>query len=115
MQWFGQWPSFHDAEILELHLDRAGRSWIKVHAWNMTDKVSAEGHCVLDKHAVVTFLLEGLTELELEGFSSQNVISGLQVERVEHGFRLTLDPCYGLAGTFEAAKASVDLTPGKPG
>jgi hypothetical protein len=32
IQWFGQWPSFHDAEILELHLNRTGESWIKIHA-----------------------------------------------------------------------------------
>ena len=31
--WFGEWPSFHDAEILELHLDRENVSWVKVHVW----------------------------------------------------------------------------------
>ena len=113
-QWFGQWPSFHDAEILELHLDRTGRSWIKIHAWNMTDQVDEKDHYRLEKHAVVTFTLENVTGLQVDGFSSQNVIAGLEVERIAEGFRITLDPCYGLAGTLEAARVTVDVAPGKP-
>ena len=112
--WFGSWPSFHDAEILELHLHRTGRSWIKIHVWNMTDQIDGKGHYVLDKHAVVTFTLEGVTGLQVDGFSSQNVIAGLEVERLVRGFRITLHPCYGLAGTLEAAQVTVDVTPGKP-
>jgi hypothetical protein len=114
IQWFGQWPSFHDAEILELHLARAGRSWLKIHTWNMTDQVDESGHYRLEKHAVVTFTLEEVTGLQVDGFSSQNVIAGLEVERLAEGFRITLAPCYGLAGTLEAARVIVDVAPGKP-
>jgi hypothetical protein len=29
--WFGSWPSFHDAEVVSLLLDREGESVLKVH------------------------------------------------------------------------------------
>lgn len=112
--WFGKWPSFHDAEILEVHLDRKGLSRVKIHTWNTTDKVDGQGYYVMDKHAVVTFALEDISELELNGFSSQNVIGGLDVDRTNEGYRLSFHPCYGLTGTLEAKKVSVELKPGKP-
>ena len=29
--WFGYWPNFHDAEIINLHLNRTGSSSLRVH------------------------------------------------------------------------------------
>jgi hypothetical protein len=81
----------------------------------MTNQVDEEGYCVLDKHAIVTFKFEGLTELQVDGFSPQNVIAGLDVEHIAQGLRMTLAPCYGLAGTLEAKQITVDIVPGKPG
>lgn len=37
--WFGCWPSFHDAEIISLHLNRNGNSFLRVHTWEMTKEV----------------------------------------------------------------------------
>jgi hypothetical protein len=48
---------------------------------------------ILEKHAVVTFLFEGIEELELHDFSCQNVVSGLNIEREGKMFRMTLEPC----------------------
>src|ERR1700730_7458956 len=95
VRWFGNWPSFHDAEVLEINLRREGRSSLRLHAFRMTSKMDATGHFVLDQHAEVTFWLEGLSGLELGDFSNQNVISGLMVESVAAGFKLSLSPCYG--------------------
>lgn len=114
ISWFGDWPSFHDAEILELHLDRTGQSWIKIHTWNMTDQIDSSGYGISDKHAVVTFILEAITGVELTGFSRQNVIAGLDLEQEGNGFVLTLSPCYGLAGSLHAEKINVSVAPGKP-
>lgn len=100
ISWYGKWPSFHDAEILELHLQRTGRSWIKIYnVWN--------------KYGVVTFNMETVTDLELADFSQQNVIGGLELEESPKGIRLTMIPCYGLAGYFVAERMSVELSPGK--
>ncbi|WP_249406579.1 Imm50 family immunity protein [Rhizobium sp. CFBP 13726] len=77
LAWFGQPPTFHDAEIVSLSLNRSGVSELKVHGWIMTDEVDPRGYIVLDKHAVVTFKFTGIMDLQLDGFSSQNVIAGL--------------------------------------
>ena len=118
MKWFGQVPSFHDAEILDLHLKREGASTLKVHAWNMTSKVR-NGYFVLGKHAVVEFTFEGITDLELEEFNHQNAIDGLTLSRSWFDenlevFEVLLKPAYGLAGFIRAIELSVSHSPGKP-
>jgi len=112
--WFGRWPTFHDAEILSLRLNRHGASILLIHTWEMTSKIDEKGFYVLDKHVVVEFVLENIAELNLSGFSVQNVIFGLSLGKKEKGFLLDLDPCYGLAGTIEAKDVSIRLHPGKP-
>src|SRR5262249_56531494 len=102
VEWFGAWPSFHDAEILEVCLDRRGRSFIRIHTWRMTNEVDAGGHFVRDRHAVVTIWLEGIVGLSLSDFSSQNVIARLDIEVTPVGHRVRLAPCYGLAGEIQA-------------
>ena len=71
--------------------------YLRLHAWVMTDQVDARGYYVLDKHAVVTFFFESVTGLELSGFSGQNVINGLELEKAAASFLLNLDACYGVA------------------
>jgi len=112
--WFGSWPSFHDAEVVKLHLNRSGRSALAIHTWEMTKRVDSKGYYELEKHVVVEFILEGISALSLEGFSGQNVIFGLAIDKIETGFLLTLDPCYGLSGSIAAESVFIRLTPGKP-
>ena len=112
--WFGYWPDFHDAEIISLHLNRKGSSSLRVHTWEMTKEIDENGHYVLTKHIVVEFVFETVFALSLTGFSQQNVIFGLDIEKTSPGFRLTLDECYGLAGSIEAEGLSLRLTPGQP-
>ena len=111
VEWFGRWPSFHDAEVLELSLHRQGKSWLRVHTWRMTREVDPTGHFVLDRHAVVTFWFEDVLDLELADFSVQNVIFGLTCEPLEKGFRVSLSPCFGIAGHIDAEHLAVSLEP----
>jgi hypothetical protein len=114
IEWFGSWPSFHDAEILSISLNRTGTSCIRLHTWDLTGEVDAKGYYVLRNHAVVSFLLDDGGDLELAGFSHQNVISGLAVKRSQDGFELNLGPCYGLAGALIARSIRVEFEPGMP-
>lgn len=109
--WFGYWPSFHDAEILRLDLNPTGESTISIKTEEATNEVDAQGYYVLRKHVTVHFLLEGISGLELYGFSAQNVISGLEITRSHDGFCLQMGPCFGLAGTLIAVKLRVRIEP----
>src|SRR4051794_12581259 len=77
VRWFGQVPSFHDAEILSLHLRRRAESVLRLHGWINTGQVGQGGYFVLDRHAIVTFTLSEVMDLQLDNFSPQNVIGGL--------------------------------------
>jgi hypothetical protein len=80
----------------------------------MTDQVNEQGSFTCVKHVVVTFILEQVTNLHLDDFSSQNVISGLLLRHTDNGYELTLEPCYGLAGTITADRLEIELRPGIP-
>ena len=84
--WFGYWPSFHDAEIVSLTLNRSGVSKLQLYTYHMSAKTDAEGFFVLEKHVLVNFRMEEIVSLSLCDFSSQNVIFGLGLSRVEGGF-----------------------------
>lgn len=128
LAWFGKQPTFHDAEIISLSLNRTGASELKIHGWIMTDDVDPNGYIVLDKHAVVTFRLEGVMDLQLDGFSGQNVIAGLVLRyAIDRGrscyyampedprdVEIELIPCYGLDGFIRAKKVAISFNPGRP-
>lgn len=115
--WFGYWPSFHDAEIVSLHLNRTNPSALKIHFWHTTNEMDEAGSYVQTKHAVIEFLIDiSATDdcLELYGFSHQNVVNSLSIEKRETGYKLDIAQCFGLAGTIKADNISIRITPGKP-
>lgn len=59
--------------------------------------------------AVIIFPLEDIRDLELYQFSFQNGIADLWPDRAEHGFRLKVWPCYGIAGRLHAGKARIEF------
>jgi immunity protein 50 of polymorphic toxin system len=112
--WFGFWPSFHDGEVLSLHLDRAGPSQLRVHTWEGTPQVDSRGYGVLQKHVVVTFILENISDLELDGFSHQNVLAELTLTELPDGYELKLWPCYGISGEIKARSVRIEFAPSMP-
>jgi hypothetical protein len=117
LEWFnGRVPSFHDAEVLTLTLEREGEiGSLRIYTFEMTSETDANGYFVLRKHAVVSFQLAGITGLELTDFNHQNVIGGLSLSRTSTGgFRLELESCYGLFGVIEAQTVSIAVEPRTP-
>ena len=129
LDWFGCTPAFHDAEIISLSLNRNGISTLALHGWQMTDRLDEKKYFILEKHAVISFSMMGIFDLELAGFSRQNVIEGLDIRYgppspdgqqhytphvCENAYELTLEPCYGLAGVIRCTDLSVSFKPGKP-
>lgn len=117
LQWFaGRMPSFHDAEVLSLGLDRdAASAILRVHAFEMTSEVDARGYFICTRHVVVVFKLSWIGSMELDGFNQQNVLDGLKVSRTDDGeVRLDLEPVYGLGGFIQAREAEIEIEPGIP-
>ena len=113
--WFGYWPRFHDAEVMSLHLNRAATSFPTVHTWEMTDEVESQSYYISRKHAVVTFLIDGIEELNLTDFGSQNILFDLGVVKKDSGFELSLEASYGLSGTIRAKQIAIAISPVRPG
>jgi hypothetical protein len=112
--WFGYWPSFHNGEVLSLHLDRTGPSRLRVHTWEGTHQLDSRGYIVLQKHVVVTFILQDVSDSELDEFNHQNVLSDLTLTKDPNGYKLEFGPCFGLNGTITAASVRIELEPGMP-
>lgn len=85
---FGHWPSFHDAEIMWLRLDRRDGEGgagpvleFAVHCFEMTDQVAPSGHYVLGKHTLVHFRFREVSDLRIEEFNVSVTCSTCDVHR----------------------------------
>jgi hypothetical protein len=112
--WFGLWPSFHDAEILSLHLNQGSPSLIRIHTWNVSDKTDRHGHRIRQREGIVVFEFAAMRSLHMqaEDAAAQHVIQGLSVEETDKGYRLRLFPIHGLCGEIVAQQLAVRLEGG---
>jgi hypothetical protein len=46
ISWFGRFPSFHDAELTSISLDRSGGSRVTVHPFGTTAEIDEKGSFV---------------------------------------------------------------------
>lgn len=125
IDWFGGGPSFHDGVLERLEI-AAGGATLTISTFKMTDRVDASGHFILDRHAVVTLTLTGVTGLRLEG-DAGSIISELTVRRTETDpprdewpscagpaagdIEVAFDTSVGLFGTFFAKGLAFSLEP----
>jgi hypothetical protein len=131
-QIFGTWPSFHDAEVIELSVRRNGIGpkqgsefspvlTVMVHVWQTTPEVDAKGFFVLRNHTLATIRFHGVEEFKMEGFNHQNVIFGLDIgeEQGSQGasplFTVNFDPSFGIDASFKCSRIEiVDAIPYTP-
>ena len=117
---FGRWPSFHDAEIIELQLwrgdvnpDKEPVLTLKMHCFEITKEVNAEGYFVRRNHTLSTFKFHNVDDLKMQGFNHQNAIFGLSIDRLERSqapspyFTVELEPAYGIEASFTCLRVEV--------
>lgn len=117
---FGEWPSFHDAEVLRLELHRAGPRGpfldAAIHHWTLTDEVDSKGFLVTKLHTLTTFRFHDVDRVELSGFNRQNVLSNLVIEAMEpesdhgHQIRVHLESCFGVDARFVCRSCEIIST-----
>ena len=126
---FGYWPSFHDAEVLEINLWRGDveaerTSYVfpvltaKLHLWELTSEVNEKGQFVLRHHTIATLRFHDVGELYLAAFNHQNAIFGLAIVRKEREegpspvFAVEFEQSHGVKAEFICARVEVvDATP----
>jgi hypothetical protein len=121
---FGRWPSFHDAEVHELTLQRTQTDpntqvcestvlTAKLHLWLMTNEIDPKGYYILTKHTLATMKFYDVDDFKMEGFNQQNVIFGLRIEQKtrEDGstpyFAVDFDPSFGIDATFTCLRIEI--------
>ncbi len=115
LEWFGRVHRFHDAKLLEITFSSNGAGLLRIHAWNMTDEVDAKGYFVLDKHAIVTLTLGGVSAINCVDFDMvPGIIFDLEITKVDEHFRVEWSASYGVTGLVAARDIQINLGPGKP-
>jgi hypothetical protein len=114
---FGRWPSFHDAEVVRVALDRSGDQGptleAVIHVCEYTAALDATGHYVTAKHTEVTFRFTDVELHSLQGFNEQNVLASLtitDIDAAEHEgrqLRIEMPTLYGLDAKFDCRGAAV--------
>jgi hypothetical protein len=117
---FGRFPSFHDAEVLSLALERGERDIsgptleTRIHVFEMTSEVDENKRLVLKNHSIVRFRFSEIIDLEINEFNHQNVLSGLYIERNQDQgsetplFKVTFEGIYGMHADFHCRGISVE-------
>lgn len=126
---FGYWPSFHDAEIFRVVLERAdapnatapaahGGPTLQLDVWafDTTPDVDEHGKYQLRTSVRVAFRFDDVADVRLDNFNVQNVLFGLQFAPVKLAaepararevlwpelirLEVTMLGCFGLGGSF---------------
>jgi hypothetical protein len=117
---FGDWPSFQDAEVVWMRLDRrsAGRGSgptvdAMVHAFEVARANSPNGGYVLRKSVLVQLRFHDVTEVTIDGFNYQNALGGLVIEEPEEPqsgrvpFQVEFDPSHGVGASLQCGHVEV--------
>ena len=119
--WFGYWPTFHDAEVLSIVLDRSGPSTVAVHVFESTSEVEADGYYRLIKHAVATFSIgefypdhEGVTDTRIDFLNHQNVLQSAWIEKTPQGHLLRLAGIFGVDAFLSCRDLKVMIEAANP-
>jgi len=121
---FGYWPSFHDAEIIELHIWRGDVDpeqkryvfpllTVQLHTWELTNEVDERGFFILRNHTLTKIRFHDVNDFKMEKFNHQNAILELQIEQKERidgpspFFVVEFTPAFGMSATFSCFRIEV--------
>lgn len=109
IDFFGKWPSFHDAEMVEVRLNRNGPILeITLYVFSTLAEVDKNGHYKLDRSCFVVMRFSSVEQLELMDFNEQNVIFGIDFENIDsNNIQVNIHPCYGITSTFTCKSIEV--------
>lgn len=118
---YNRWPSFHDSEVLSIHLDREGPeapvALIRVHLFEGSPDAANPGRIAWKNHSVATLKFKSVVGLELSDFNRQNAIFDLGIELAPAGhddvtwagpaYEVVISSSYGVGGSFICSSIEV--------
>jgi len=121
---FGYWPSFHDAEVLDLHfwrgdVDPSQKRYIfpvltvKICVWELTNKTDDRGCIILRNHTLTTLQFHDVEEFHLDGFNHQNALLELSIDQQQRAdsasqlFAVRFHPAFGMGASFKCTRIEV--------
>lgn len=125
--WFGFWPSFHDAEVISINLHRSLKGKEKgpfltvvFYSSQMTSELDEKTFYKLIKHCVIELEFENIDSVNLDGFNHQNALDDIEFSEAKNflgkpAISVAFNSAYGIGFNFICAKVRVvSLTQGKP-
>jgi hypothetical protein len=117
---FGRWPSFHDAEVLNIALDRGERGAFDpsleaaFRLYEGTSGMDQEGRYVLKNHVVVRIKFSRIVNLTLADFNQQNALGSLVIEHLSDRerdtvkFRVVFESIFGVKAKFHCESVRIE-------
>jgi len=115
VEWFGRWPSLHDAEITAISLNAEGESLISIAACEYLPEVEPNGLFKTTKHCRITLMFSDATEVALESDSGvrQNVILSHDWVRIGDRLQFSWTSAVGLGGSICARHWRLEMGPAR--
>jgi hypothetical protein len=121
---FGYWPSFHDAEVLELRFWRGNIQTEKgiydfptltltIHVWELTKEVDPQGYLVLRHHTLTRLRFCDVDDFQMQGFNHQNAMMELALRNEQRTegpspyFAVEVNPAFGMGASFKCLRVEV--------
>lgn len=114
VDWFGRFPSFHDAAIIDMKFEVGKAGSMSIHAWNLIDETDETGQFLTDKHAVVHVKIDRVHALELNDFELDAIIFELSFVGTEEQTEIVWSSSYGVDGRVVGTGVELSLQVGKP-
>lgn len=121
---FGYWPSFHDAEVIEIRLWRGDVDPDRdryefpvltavLHVLELTNETDARGSLMIRHHTLATLRFRGIEDVELAGFNYMNQIRSITLSRKERAegpspyISVVMQEAVGISASFKCESVEV--------
>ncbi len=125
---FGEWPSFHDAEVTDVHMWRGN---VKAGGWDdsnvfpvitidvrILEATQPGGVGDSGRDVLAKLRFHDVDDLKIEGFNHQNAILGFSIaardrgtyangEKLPPDFIVIFERAFGMAASFRCSRAEV--------
>ena len=106
--YFGYTPSFHDAEILSVFLDRNGPDIeMRINLSEYSSNINKDGKYDVIKSCIIVLKFHDIIKMELRDFNRQNVLFDMSIIKDNKTVTTKIESSYGLDGYIISSHVSI--------